>query len=451
MKYRVPEKIKEFAKYFNLNGYKVYLVGGAVRDYLLKKENQDYDFTTDARPEDVKRIFRRTIDTGIKHGTVTVLYKGESYEVTTFRSDGVYLDSRHPETIEFTKDLAEDLKRRDFTINALAASLPDGKIIDLHEGKKDLKKGIIRAIGNAEERFSEDALRMLRALRFSSKLSFKIEDETFSAIIKMKDNIKKVSAERIKEELFSLILSDNPTLGLEQMRKCGLMDIILPEIKAAYGFALGGMHKNDLYTHLLRTLDYARINGHSSYVRLASLFHDIGKLSTREKDESGEREYTFYGHEIRSAEIFESIARRLKTSNEEREKVSHLIRMHMFNYNPSFSDAAVRRFVRAAGRSNIEEIIDLRIDDALAISGNVNTEYLVSLIDRIKEEDEKNNAISLKDLKINGKDLIENKIAEPSAKMGRLLEMLLDEVIENPEKNEKSYLLSRASVLADDL
>ncbi|HIV99465.1 MAG TPA: CCA tRNA nucleotidyltransferase [Candidatus Ornithospirochaeta avicola] len=451
MKYRVPEKIKEFAKYFNENGYKVYLVGGAVRDFLLKKENQDYDFTTDARPEDVKRIFRRTIDTGIKHGTVTVLFKGESYEVTTFRSDGVYLDSRHPETIEFTEDLEEDLKRRDFTINALAASLPDGEIIDLHEGKKDLKKGIIRAIGNAEERFSEDALRMLRALRFSSKLSFRIEDETFSAIVKMKDNIRKVSAERIKEELFSLILSDNPTLGLEQMRKCGLMEIILPEINAAYGFALGGMHKNDLYTHLLRTLDYARINGHSSYVRLAALFHDIGKLSTRKNDESGEREYTFYGHEIKSAEIFESIARRLKTSNEEREKVSHLIRMHMFNYSPSFSDAAVRRFVRAAGRDNIEEIIDLRLDDALAISGNVNTEYLVSLIDRIKEEDEKNNAISLKDLKINGKDLIENKIAEPSAKMGRLLEMLLDEVIENPKKNDRAYLLSRASVLADDL
>ena len=197
LRYPVSDKLKDFSSVFTKNGFSIYLVGGAVRDFLLKKENHDYDFATDAEPVEIKRIFRRTIDTGIKHGTVTVLYKGESYEVTSFRTDGSYSDMRHPENVHFVKNLSEDLMRRDFTINALAASLPKGEIIDEHDGIRDLKEKTIRAIGNPYERFQEDALRMLRACRFASKLSFDIEKETFLAMRELKDNVSAVSAERI--------------------------------------------------------------------------------------------------------------------------------------------------------------------------------------------------------------------------------------------------------------
>ncbi len=444
-KYPVDNRLKGFAEIFRKNGYSLYLVGGAVRDFLLKKENHDYDFTTDAEPMEIKKMFSRTVDTGIKHGTVTVLYKGGSYEVTTFRSEGDYKDGRHPDSVSFIKSLSEDLKRRDFTINALAASLPDGKIIDEHDGISDLKRKRIRAIGNPEERFGEDALRMLRACRFASKLSFSIEDDTFKAIAKMHSNVKAVSAERIKEEVFALILSDDPVRGLEYMRKSLLMADIFPELYETAGFEQKGVHKEDLYHHLLRTLERAKENGHSPYVRIAALFHDIGKLNTR-RSGSG-REYTFYGHEEESARIYRNIAMRLKTSNEERDKVAHLILNHMFSYTPDWSDAAVRRFINRVGRENIDDLIDLRIDDAEAISGSVNPLMLIALIERINAEYEKESALTLKDLKITGNDLIRENILKPSKQMGEVLNRLLDEVIENPALNDRQTLLRLASEL----
>ncbi len=448
-RYPLSDKLKEFGREFTKNGFSLYLVGGSVRDFLLKKENHDFDFTTDAEPDDVKRIFRRTIDTGIKHGTVTVLFKGDMYEVTTFRTEGEYKDSRHPESVSFVKNLDEDLKRRDFTINALAASIEDGRIIDNHEGLKDLKKKRIRAIGDPKERFKEDALRMMRACRFSAKLSFDIEEETLNAIKDLHENIRAVSAERIKEELFALILSSDPIRGLEYMRITGLMDVLLPELSATYGFCQGGMHKLDLYHHLLASLYYAKENEHNPYVRLSALFHDIGKISTRE--ESDDREYSFYGHEEVGARLYEDIADRLKTSNEEKFRVSHLIRNHMFSYSSSWSDAAVRRFIKRVGKENINDLIDLRVDDAEAISGKVNSQGLLELMDRIKDEYEKENAISLKDLKINGDDLIKEKIIKPSKKMGEILNRLLDEVIEYPERNEREYLLARSRELVQEI
>lgn len=448
-RYPVNEKLKEFSSVFTKHGFSIYLVGGAVRDFLLKKENHDYDFATDAEPMEMKRMFRHTIDTGIKHGTVTILYKGESYEVTSFRSESGYSDKRHPEKVEFIRSLSEDLKRRDFTINALACSLPKGEIIDEHDGIKDLKRKVIRAIGNPKERFDEDALRMLRACRFSAKLSFNIEEETVNAIREMSGNVLSVSAERIKEEIFSLILSDDPIKGLEYMRLTGLMKIILPELYATIGVEQGGIHKDDVYHHLLKTLYWAKENGHTANVRIAALFHDIGKVDTRRKGE--EREYTFFSHDLRSAELYEKIADRLKTSNDEKFSVSHLIRNHMFSYDPSWTDAAVRRFIKRVGKENINELIDLRIDDAEAISGRINPTMILALLERIEAELEKDSAISLKDLKIKGDDLIREKIINPSPLMGRILNTLLDEVIEDPALNEKGKLLKRASELAREL
>ena len=449
LRYPVSDKLKDFSSVFTKNGFSIYLVGGAVRDFLLKKENHDYDFATDAEPVEIKRIFRRTIDTGIKHGTVTVLYKGESYEVTSFRTDGSYSDMRHPENVHFVKNLSEDLMRRDFTINALAASLPKGEIIDEHDGIRDLKKKTIRAIGNPYERFQEDALRMLRACRFASKLSFDIEKETFLAMRELKDNVSAVSAERIKEEIFALILSSNPVKGLEYMRLSGLMEIILPELYATYGVEQKGIHQDDVYHHLLKTLYAAERNGHGWKVRLAALFHDIGKVETRRK--GSDREYTFFGHDEKSAELYEKIATRLKTSNEEKYEVSHLIRNHMFSYDPSWTDAAVRRFIRRVGKENINDLIDLRIDDAEAISGRINPMLLISLIERINDEYEKESALSLKDLKIKGDDLIREKILSPSPLMGKILNALLDEVIENPSLNEREKLIARARELVQGM
>lgn len=442
--------MKEFSSIFTQNGYSVYLVGGAVRDFLLGEENHDYDFTTDATPLEVKSLFRRTIDTGIQHGTVTVLFKGESFEVTTFRSEEDYQDMRHPGKVTFVRSLEEDLKRRDFTINAFACRLEDGRIIDLHDGLLDLGRKRIRAIGDPKERFTEDALRMLRACRFSAKLDFEIEEETFHAITELSANIDKVSKERIKEELFSLIFSRHPERGLEALRKSGLLEHILPELSAAVGFELGGVHEDDLYTHSVKALLRARDNCHSKKVKLAALFHDLGKLETRREDASLERPYTFYGHEEAGARTYEALARRLKMSNEERLSVSHLIRNHMFAYSSEWTDAAVRRFINRIGYENLPDLVDLRRDDAESISGFCHMDGLRELEERCRKEIEKKNALSIRDLEINGKDLIALGL-KPGPSMGAILENLLEEVIETPSLNRREYLTAKARMLIAEL
>lgn len=446
----IPDPIlKEFSEVFTANGYSLYLVGGAVRDFLLKKDNHDYDFTTDAEPADIKRMFRRTIDTGIKHGTVTVIFSKRHFEVTTFRTDGDYSDSRHPESVTFVKSLEEDLKRRDFTINAMAVRLPDGCVIDLNDGRKDLRKKLIRAIGNPDERFREDALRMMRACRFSSQLGFDIEKETLLAMKALSGTISNISAERIKEELFRLVDGKDPRKGLEAMRVTGLMDVIVPELSRTYGFRQGGIHNEDLYEHLLLALETAAENGYPIKVKLAALLHDIGKTETREKGET--REYTFYGHDRKSAEMAAEIFRRLKTSNEEREDVCHLIDNHMFSYTPDWTDSAVRRFIRKVGIDSINPLFQLRIADMCATTGHrPDPSMLFAFADRINEELEKENALSLKDLKIDGRKIMELGIPKGPA-IGRILNTLLDEVIENPDLNNEGYLEKRAISLSQGL
>ena len=450
MRMQIAKDIKELATIFREAGFSLYLVGGAVRDWILGKTNNDYDFTTDAEPEEIKKLFRRTIDTGIKHGTVTVIFHSAHYEITTFRTEGDYLDSRHPESVKFVKSLEEDLKRRDFTINAFAASLPDGKILDYHGGLKDLRKGLIRAIGNPAERFQEDALRMMRGARFASQLDFKIEEETAQAMAALHETIAKVSAERIKEELWKLIGGINPRRGLEALRTSGIMSVILPELAATYGFEQGGMHRETLYEHLMLALECAKEHEYPMHVRLAALFHDIGKTETR-ADGDGEREWTFYGHDKASAKMTDAIFRRLKTSNEERERVTHLIREHMFSYTPDWSDSAVRRFINRVGEENINSLLQLRVCDISATVGHrAVLDNLFAFADRINAELEKDNALSLKDLKINGKKLKELGI-KPGPQMGTILNTLLDEVIEAPSLNNEEYLEKRALSLAQCL
>ncbi len=444
---RISRDIAKLASVFGSAGFSLYLVGGAVRDFILGKENNDYDFTTDAEPGEIKRLFRRTIDTGIKHGTVTVIFKGGHYEITTFRTEGSYNDSRHPDSVVFVKSLEEDLKRRDFTINAFAASLPDGKIIDCHGGMSDLRHRLIRAIGDPKERFSEDALRMMRAARFSSQLGFRIEEETAGAMRKLHGTITKVSAERIKEELWKLIGGMDPRSGLEAMRTSGIMDDILPELAAAWNFEQGGMHSETLYEHLVLALECARDHDYPMEVKLAALFHDIGKTVTRQIDGNG-RKWSFHGHETASAEMTERIFRRLKTSNEEREKVCHLIRNHMFSYTPDWTDSAVRRFINRVGVENINDLFFLRVADMTATVGHkVVPDNLLAFSERISSELEKENALTIKDLKIDGTRMKELGI-KPGPGMGEILKRLLDEVIEAPSLNNPEYLEKRALSLA---
>ena len=450
MRMKISNDISELASVFRKAGFSLYLVGGAVRDYILGKKNSDYDFTTDAEPDEVKKLFRRTIDTGIKHGTVTVIFHGNHYEITTFRTEGDYLDSRHPESVSFVKSLEEDLMRRDFTINAFAASLPDGKIIDLHGGMKDLRHKVIRAIGEPEKRFSEDALRMMRAARFSSQLGFRIEKNTLSAMEKLHSTITNVSAERIKEELWKLTDGKEPREGLEAMRITGIMDEILPELARTYGFEQGGMHRETLYEHLVLALESARDHGYSLTIKLAALFHDIGKRETREKGDK-DREWTFYGHDAVSADMTDRIFRRLKTSNEERERVVHLIRNHMFAYTPDWTDSAVRRFINRIGVENINDLFFLRVADISATVGHQPVpDNLLAFSERINAELDKENALTIKDLRINGNRLRELGI-KPGPAMGEILKRLLDEVIETPEKNNEDYLEKRAISLAQSL
>lgn len=445
MKYSVPYKLREMAEIFQQNGFSLYLVGGAVRDYVLGLENHDYDFTTDAEPMEVKKMFRKTIDTGIKHGTVTVLFKGGSYEITTFRTEGEYHDGRHPDKVSFVRNLDEDLKRRDFTINALAADLRSGTIIDKHNGLEDIKKGVVRAIGIPEERFTEDALRMLRACRFSAKLGFEVEKDTKAAIEKLKENVKLVSAERIKEELFRLIDAPYPRMGLETMRETGLMDIVLPELADLYGLEQGGFHKEDAYEHSLLALERARDKSYPIEVKVAALLHDIGKKATRKE---GESRYTFYGHESISEKLSTKILDRLKCSNNEKKIILRLIREHMFSYTRDWTDGAVRRFINRVGINSIDRLYMLRDCDNEATTGEKpdNSELQNELRERIRLELERNSALTLKDLKITGDDLLSIGI-EKGPSIGRILNQLLELVIDNPELNEKEKLSSIAREL----
>ena len=343
----VSPELKALSDIFQKNGFSLYLVGGAVRDYVLGKPSHDYDFTTDALPMEVKSMFRRTIDTGIKHGTVTVLFKGGSYEITTFRKEGDYSDSRHPDNVCFVRSLEEDLKRRDFTINALASNVQDGEIIDMHEGLSDLKNGTIRAIGNPMERFKEDGLRMMRAARFSAKLGFSIEGNTLSAMKALKENIRNISRERIREEFFRLVDSPFPRMGLEAMEKSGLMEILFPELWEPRRIEGHGYHKENRYEHLVLSLEAARDLGAPVTVKLAALFHDIGKTATEKRD--GDK-WTYYHHETVGEEMARAIMTRLKSSNEERDQVCLFIREHMFLYSPLWTDGSVRRLIVRVGK-----------------------------------------------------------------------------------------------------
>jgi putative nucleotidyltransferase with HDIG domain len=434
--------LKEFSSIFSRNGKEICLVGGAVRDILLGKKASDWDAATNASPEEVISYFRHVIPTGIKHGTVTVLYKGRSIEVTTYRTESDYSDGRHPDIVEYAATIEEDLSRRDFTMNAIAINLSDAKMIDPFDGQSDIKKKIIRCVGNPDERFGEDGLRPLRAVRFASQLQFDIDAATLNAISGALEKTAKVAPERIQQELNKIVMSNKPSIALRLMEETGLLQLILPELFSCRGIEQKGYHKFDVLDHSLLACDAAAAQENSLIVRLAALFHDVGKPAKRRMGEKGV--WTFYNHEKESSILAKSILSRLRYPNHIIDGVSHLIEQHMFHYDETWSDAAVRRFIIRIGANNIDDLFALRKADAFGHEAKpMDSRALLPFQDRLEKILSEAKVQSLKDLAISGKDLIDLGIV-PGKQIGIILNELLETVLDDPELNTRDKLLEIA-------
>jgi putative nucleotidyltransferase with HDIG domain len=441
--------LKDVAALFNARGREVCLVGGAVRDMLRGKKAKDWDLATDALPEEVMDIFRnaktrgKVIPTGIKHGTVTVLYRGLSMEVTTYRTEAGYTDGRRPDKVSYASSIEEDLSRRDFTMNAVALLLPKGKKIDPFGGEKDIKAGIIRCVGDPAARFAEDGLRPLRAVRFAAQLSGGLDPLTMSAIPNALETCAKVSAERVRDEIEKIILSDKPSRAFLLMERTGLLQLFLPELAVCRGVDQKGFHRFDVLDHSLLACDYAAEKKYSLEVRIAALLHDIGKVPTRKRDELGI--WTFYQHEVESEKMARSILVRLRWPNALIDLVCHLVKEHMFHYTDDWSDAAVRRFIARVGEENLAMIYQLRRADAYAAAAvEPGPGFLLPLADRAEKILEEKQAFSLKDLAINGNDLIGVGIP-PGKSIGIILGELLETVLDDPGQNTRETLLAIAT------
>ena len=436
--------LREIAAVFARHGKKVYLVGGAVRDALRGEAVSDWDLATDALPQEVTGFFRRVIPTGVQHGTVTVRFKGHSIEVTTLRTEADYADGRRPASVAFTADIEADLSRRDFTMNAIAAEMPSGRLIDPFHGAADIEKRVIRCVGRAAERFAEDGLRPLRALRFTATLGFTPERSLLAAIAGAHATTAKVSAERVRAEFEKIIMSREPLRALRLMRETGLLALLLPELDACVGVEQKGRHRFDVWTHSLLACEYAARRGAAEAVRLAALFHDIGKPHCARRDELGI--WSFHQHERESARLCRQCMTRLRFPNAVIDETVHLIEQHMFHYEESWSAAAVRRFVVRVGVEHLDALFELRHADSYGKAG-VESPWAAAqhpLQRRIDAELEKRAALSLKDLAVNGGDLIRLGVP-PGPRVGVVLRELFDTVLADPALNERDALLAIAS------
>jgi putative nucleotidyltransferase with HDIG domain len=438
----------ELSALFRKHGKKLYLVGGAVRDLVRGHEPHDWDLATDAGPDTVIAIFRSlkprvtVIPTGIKHGTLTVHYRDAEFEITTFRTDSDYRDGRHPESVVFTVSVEEDLSRRDFTMNAVALELPRGKVVDPFGGLKDIKRTIIRCVGNPRKRFEEDGLRPLRAVRFAAQLDFTVEKSTLQAIRPSLGVTAEVSQERIRDELDKIIASPRPSLAFRLMEQTGLLELVLPELSACRGIEQKGYHHFDVLDHSLLACDYAAEKDFPVEVRIAALFHDIGKPDTRQMDDRGI--WTFYQHEKRSVKLTEHLMTRLRYPNSRIAEVCRLIACHMFHYEEVWSNGAVRRFIIRAGKENLENLYRLRRCDTYGMTGTeTSPEGLAALVSRVDKVLAESQALSLKDLAVSGDDLIAAGI-KPGKHMGIILNELLETVVDDPDSNNPETLVNIA-------
>lgn len=435
MKIYLPDKVNYIIETLMKHGYEAYAVGGCVRDSVLSRTPQDWDITTSAKPEQVKALFRHTIDTGILHGTVTVMLEHEGFEVTTYRIDGEYEDARHPKEVLFTSNLLEDLKRRDFTINAMAYNERDG-LVDAFDGIGDLKRQVIRCVGCAKERFSEDALRMLRAVRFAAQLGFEIEAETRQAIAVLAENLAKVSAERIQAELVKLLVSQHPEKMLTAY-ETGLTGVFLPEFDVMMKTPQNTKHH--CYTVGMHTIEAVRQIPADKVLRLTMLLHDVAKPECRTTDDAGDH---FYGHQQKGSEKAKEILRRLKFDNDTTDRVTALVLWH--DDNPELREKEIRRAVSRIGREQYPALFLVKRADILAQSDYRRAKklaYVDGYEKRYQEIEEKGQCLTIKELAVTGSDLIAAGM-KPGKEIGAMLKQLLEAVLEQPEKNTKEQLLT---------
>lgn len=432
----LPEKVKYIIGVLTEHGHEAYAVGGCVRDSILRRTPQDWDITTSAKPGEVKQLFSHTVDTGIEHGTVTVMLGREGFEVTTYRIDGEYEDARHPKEVLFTSNLLEDLKRRDFTINAMAYNEKDG-LVDAFDGVGDLKRGIVRCVGCASERFSEDALRMLRAIRFAAQLGFRIEKETRAAAAALSENIAKVSAERIQVELVKLLVSRHPE-QIVTAYEMGLTRVFLPEFDRMMGTSQRNLHH--CYTVGMHTVEALKHTAPDTVLRLTMLLHDIAKPSCRTTDEEGI--HHFYGHQESGSVLARRILKRLKFDNDTTDRVCGLIRWH--DDNPPVTPRAVRRAVSRIGIEQYPALFAVKRADIFAQSCYRREEklaYVDAYEKQYQEIIDRGEALTRKQLAVSGADLIAVGM-RPGKEIGVMLAQLLEMVLEEPEKNTKEQLLA---------
>jgi tRNA nucleotidyltransferase (CCA-adding enzyme) len=425
-------------------GHQAYLVGGALRDVLLDRGTTELlDVATDRRPEEVMALFPRVEPIGLPHGTVLVVLDGFGIECTTFRHEGAYADARHPDGVEFTTDLRADLARRDFTVNALAYDPLSGVLVDPHGGVSDLGERLLRAVGEPLARFREDALRPVRAARFVATLEFALDPATRVALGGVADRARLVAPERVRVELEKLMAARRPSVGLELLRAAGLLELWMPELTRCYAVPQNRWHAHDVYMHALETCDHAPPQ--KAAVRWAALLHDVGKPDTRvERRGDG----TFYGHERVGGELADQLLQRLRFPGALREEIVHLVREHMFDYRAQWSDAAVRRWVRRVGEGAVADLFDLRIADMLGNGLKAGfPAQLEALRQRIERVLAGSGALRVRDLAVDGRDVMESLGIGPGPAVGEMLEALLEEVLEDPGGNTRERLLERLAGL----
>ncbi|HEY4502520.1 MAG TPA: CCA tRNA nucleotidyltransferase [Candidatus Paceibacterota bacterium] len=446
--FSIPNEVSRVTKSLESAGFEAFLVGGCVRDLLLNKKPKDWDITTNARPEQIEELFEDTFYEN-NYGTVGVVNKDTEdqtlkiVEVTPYRIEGMYSDSRRPDSVLFSNNLEDDLKRRDFTINAIAYHAVKGDLVDPYGGQDDIDSCVIRAVGNPVERFKEDALRILRAIRLSAELNFAIEPSTTEAIVKYVAQLSHISKERIRDEFIRILLSNEPMTALGVAHKLGILQYVIPDIERGIGVDQNQAHSYDVFEHNLRTLQHAADKKWSLDLRLAGLFHDVSKPETRRWSDE-KKDWTFHGHEVVGARIANKILKDLKFPKETVEKVTKLVRWHMFFSDPDqITLSAVRRTIRNVGRENIEDLLDLRICDRIGTGRPKEQPFRFRKYKSMVEEAMRD-PITVGMLKINGGHLMEVTKEKPGPKIGFTLHALLEEVLDDPTKNTTEYLEKRS-------
>jgi tRNA nucleotidyltransferase (CCA-adding enzyme) len=444
---QIPEDVRALARRLRERGFEAHLVGGGVRDMLLGRPPNDFDVATDARPEKVLEIFGHAfaIPTGLQHGTVTVLTGADpatrhAVEVTTFRGEGAYVDGRRPSSVTYVSSLEEDLSRRDFTMNAVALEPDTGALTDPFAGQADMAGRLIRAVGDPLARFREDGLRPMRAVRQAAQLGFDIEASTLAAIEPTLDVFRMVSIERVRDEMLKLLASTRPSIGLELMRKTGLLAEVLPEIIESIGCTQNRFHKHDVYGHTLAVVDSTPGD---AVVRLGALLHDVGKPRARQPREGAPGEYSFFKHEYVGKDMADAICRRWKLSTADRLRIVSMVEHHMFFYTPDWTDGTVRRFVRRVGQDTLGPLFALREGDVVGRGFGEDPEReLGELRRRIDAVAAADAALHVTDLAVDGNDVMRELGVPPSREIREILERLLELVLDDPSLNERGKLLA---------